>query len=53
MKEVDGIVPNSWLEMKAVQTDLHWVGDNYEVAYYGVDPKVFLDADPALFQYRY
>lgn len=49
LRQVDGLLPNSWLELKAVQHDLHWCGDNFEVAHYGVDPKVFLDADPGPF----
>ena len=55
LKQVDGLVPNSWLELKAVQQDLGWNGNNYNVAHYGVDPKIFLDADPKLFprNYRY
>ena len=38
LKEVDAILPNSWLEMKAVQTDLNWSGKIFGVAPYGVDP---------------
>jgi len=49
LKEVDGLIPNSWLELQAVRSDLHWDGDCFEVAHYGVDPKVFLDADPNSF----
>ena len=50
MQQVDGLLPNSWLELKAVQHDLHWCGNNFEIAHYGVDPSVFLDADPAPFR---
>ncbi len=50
MHQVDGLLPNSWLELKAVQTDLHWCGDRFNVAHYGVDPKLFLDADPEPFR---
>lgn len=50
LNQADGLLPNSWLELKAVQTDLHWCGDCFEVAHYGVDPKVFLDADPEAFR---
>lgn len=50
LKEVDGLIPNSWLELQAVRSDLHWDGDCFEVAHYGVDPKVFLDADPNPFR---
>ncbi len=48
--QADGLLPNSWLELKAVQNDLHWSGSNYKVAHYGVDPKLFLDADPEPFR---
>ena len=50
LNRADGILPNSWLELKAVQTDLGWKGDIYEIAPYGVDPKIFLDASPELFR---
>ena len=50
LRQVDGLLPNSWLELKAVQHDLQWCGDNFEVAHYGVDPSVFLDADPGPFR---
>jgi glycosyltransferase involved in cell wall biosynthesis len=50
MTQVQGVLPNSWLELKAVQTDLHWSGSNFKVAHYGVDPKLFLDADPEPFR---
>ena len=50
MAQADGLLPNSWLELKAVQTDLHWCGDRFEVAHYGVEPRVFLDADPEPFR---
>lgn len=48
--QADGLLPNSWLELKAVQNDLQWVGDAFNVAHYGVDPKLFLDADPEPFR---
>lgn len=48
--QADGLLPNSWLELKAVQIDLNWCGDAYDVAHYGVDPKLFLDADPEPFR---
>jgi len=50
LKSVDGLLPNSWLELQAVRSDLHWDGDCFEVAHYGVDPRLFLDADPAPFR---
>lgn len=49
-RQVDGLLPNSWLELKAMQHDLHWCGDNFEIAHYGVDPSVFLDAEPGPFR---
>ncbi len=48
--EADGLLPNSWLELQALRNDLHWDGDNFEVAHYGVDPALFLDSTPELFQ---
>lgn len=50
LRGCQGMLPNSWLELKAVQTDLHWWGDCFDVAPYGVDPLIFLDADPDPFR---
>ena len=50
LKMVDGLLPNSWLELKSVQTDLNWCGNTFEIANYGVDAKLFLDADPQKFK---
>ena len=50
LRQADGLLPNSWLELKAVQSDLGWWGDCFEVAHYGVDPRLFLDADPEPFR---
>ncbi len=50
LRQANGLLPNSWLELKAIQTDLYWSGDNYEIAHYGVDSSIFLDADPELFR---
>ena len=50
LQKADGILPNSWLELKAVQSDLYWGGAQFEIAHYGVDPKLFLDADPEPFR---
>ena len=50
LNSVEGLLPNSWLELKSVQTDLHWCGDQFKVAHYGVNPKLFLDADPEPFR---
>jgi glycosyltransferase involved in cell wall biosynthesis len=50
LQQADGLLPNSWLELHAVQNDLHWCGDTFEVAHYGVEPKLFLDADPEPFR---
>jgi glycosyltransferase involved in cell wall biosynthesis len=46
----DGILPNSWLELQALRSDLQWDGDCFEIAHYGVDPALFLDADPEPFR---
>ena len=45
-----GLLPNSWLELQAVRSDHNWSGNQFEIAHYGVDPKLFLDGDPAPFQ---
>ena len=50
LKQCQGMLVNSWLELKAVQTDLQWWGDHYDVAPYGVNPQIFLDADPEPFR---
>jgi len=50
LRQCQGLLPNSWLELKAVQSDLHWWGDHYDVAPYGVRPEIFLDADPEPFR---
>ena len=50
LKQCQGMLPNSWLELKALQTDLHWCGNQYDVAHYGVNPQIFLDADPEPFR---
>jgi glycosyltransferase involved in cell wall biosynthesis len=50
LQQADGLLPNSWLELQAVRTDLHWCGDCFEIAHYGVDPKLFVDSDPAPFR---
>ena len=49
LQEVDGLLPNSWLELQALRNDLQWDGDCFEIAHYGVDPSMFLDADPEPF----
>ncbi|MFL0729623.1 MAG: glycosyltransferase family 4 protein [Prochlorococcus sp.] len=48
--QADGLLPNSWLELKACQTDLLWSGDRFNVAHYGTTPRLFLDADPEPFR---
>ena len=50
LRESDGLLPNSWLELQALRTDLHWDGDCFEIAHYGVDPSLFLNADPEPFR---
>ena len=49
LRETDGLLPNSWLELQALRSDLQWDGDCFEIAHYGVDPR-FLDADPEAFR---
>ena len=50
LNQTNGVIPNSWLELKAIQNDLNWDGENYQVAHYGVDPTIFMNADPNLFR---
>jgi len=50
LKQVDGLLPNSWLELQSLRNDLQWDDDCFEIAHYGVDPKLFLDADPKAFR---
>lgn len=50
IEKCDGMLPNSWLELQAIRTDHNWSGNNFEIAHYGVDPKLFLDTDPAIFR---
>ena len=50
LNQADGLLPNSWLELQAVRSDLQWSGDCFEIAHYGVDPRKFLDADPEPFR---
>tara|TARA_B100000674_G_scaffold497331_1_gene530692 strand:- start:7105 stop:8256 length:1152 start_codon:yes stop_codon:yes gene_type:complete len=49
LHQVDGLLPNSWLELQAIRNDLQWHGKTFEVAHYGVDPGLFLDPDPNTF----
>ena len=46
LHQVDGLLPNSWLELQAIRNDLNWHGETFEIAHYGVDPALFLDPDP-------
>ena len=50
LQQVDGLLPNSWLELQALRNDLQWHGETFEVAHYGVDPSLFLDPDPEPFR---
>ncbi|WP_236629513.1 glycosyltransferase [Synechococcus sp. BS55D] len=50
LQQVDGLLPNSWLELQAVRNDLQWHGESFDVAHYGVDPGLFLDPDPEPFR---
>ena len=49
LREADGLLPNSWLELQALGSDLHFDRECFEIAHYGVDPSLFLDADPEPF----
>ncbi len=50
LDEVTGLLPNSWLELQAIRNDLRWNKNNFSVANYGVDPKIFLNSDPRKFR---
>ena len=50
LRDADGLLPNSWLELQALRSDLQWDGDCFEIAHYGVDPSLFLNADPEPFR---
>ena len=47
---VNALLPNSHLELQAVRSDLNWKSNNFRVAHYGVNPRIFLDADPRKFR---
>lgn len=49
-RQVKWVLPNSWLELKGVQNDLHWKSRGFGVAEYGVNPATFLEPDPELFR---
>ena len=50
LNETNGILVNSWLELKALQTDLGWKGHNYGVGYYGVDSSTMMKNDSDKFR---
>tara|TARA_Y100001968_G_C19408144_1_gene744837 strand:- start:927 stop:2048 length:1122 start_codon:yes stop_codon:yes gene_type:complete len=50
IKKVNGLLPNSFMEMKAIRDDLFWKGNVFNIANYGVNPKIFLDSDPKYFK---
>ncbi len=50
LSKVNGLLPNSWLELQAVRSDLQWTGEIFEIAHYGVNSKLFLDIDGSLFK---
>ncbi|MCB4421444.1 glycosyltransferase family 4 protein [Synechococcus sp. HB1133] len=50
INQADGVLPNSWLELKSLQLDLNYTGNNYDVAYYGVDSSLFLNSDAEEFR---
>lgn len=49
LEHVDHLVPNSLLEMDALVKTLRVYDIPFTIAPYGVDPKIFLDADPEPF----
>ena len=50
LQSCNALLPNSWLELQAIRSDHNWSGNNFEIAHYGVDPRLFLDADPEPFR---
>lgn len=50
LRDVEFMLPNSWLELAALRRDLAWHGTSAEIAPYGVDPGLFNDPDPGLFR---
>ncbi len=50
IKTVDALLPNSYLELQAVRSDLNWNSNRFRIAHYGVNPRIFLDADPKPFR---
>lgn len=50
LRGVQGLLPNSLLEMKEVQRDLNWIGSSFDIAPYGVDPSVFLNTNDREFR---
>lgn len=53
INSVDAVITNSWLELKAIQSDLRFKGSVYDVAYYGADAKTFLDSEEGRFREHY
>ncbi len=50
LSQSNGLIINSLLELQSIRRDLLWTGSTYEIAYYGVDSKIFLNADPGSFR---
>ena len=50
LNDTNGILVNSWMELKALQTDLGWKGENYGVGYYGVDSSKLMKDDSDKFR---
>ena len=50
LQQANALLPNSWLELQSVRRDLSWHGSCFGVAPYGVDPVLFLNADPKPFR---
>ena len=49
LKQVDGLLPNSCQNCNHCETICSGT-ETFEIAHYGVDPKLFLDADPEPFR---
>jgi len=50
LQKASALLPNSYLELQSVRRDLHWYGDCFGIAPYGVDPSPYLNADPQPFR---
>ncbi len=50
LNEADGVLTNSWMELKSLQLDLKYSKNNYDIGYYGVDTSLFQDKNPEIFR---